>query len=196
MGDTYVKVGGSWQTITTPYVKVGGTWQECTAVYVKTGGAWQEVWAAGGGGSVTVSPRADGDTNVVIDYAPVTCYVGCHFDSDGNEYEVVGDGGAQTNSTVWLDSGSASSVWVEFVRTAGNVTNWDTHTSGTRYNLGSNQRYQMSKSQFITGSSNKSITGYFRMWDAASGGNTLWTGSTVEWRCTATYLSGDMCSIC
>lgn len=150
--------------------------------------------AAGAGSAPTVSPRADGDLNTNVDNFPVTCWVGCDFDSDGNEYELT-PGGAQTNSTVWLDSGSASGVWVEFVRTAG-ATAWDSHASSTRYQLSTNRRFRNSITRSTVGISSKTITGYFRMWDAASGGNILWTGSTVEWRATANYQSLDMCALC
>lgn len=142
--------------------------------------------------SIAVSPRADGDTNLTLVFSPpasgASCEVGCDFDADGDEWENTNTG-AQTNQTVWLDAGSASDVWVEFVRTAGEA-NWDSHTSGTRYNLGSNQRYNMLATQSGIGSTSKTISGYFRMWDAASGGNTLWTGSTVTWTATATVNSG------
>lgn len=150
--------------------------------------------AAAGGGSPTVSPRADGDTNVNADSVAVTCWVGCDFDTDGDEWELTPEG-AQTASTVWLDSGSAGDVWVEFVRTAG-ATNWDSHTSSTRYRLNANVRFRNSQFRAVAGSSTKTITGYFRMWDAASGGNILWTGSTVEWRATATVFAGDKCTLC
>jgi hypothetical protein len=138
----------------------------------------------------TVSPRADGDINVNADSpGPVTCYQGCEFASDGNEYEVLATTGGRTNSTVWLDSGSASDVWVEFVRTAG-ATAWDSHSSSTRYQLNVDRNFNLSITRFPEGSSVKTITGYFRMHDAASGGNVLWTGSTVEWKATATVLGG------
>ena len=156
---------------------------------------WGTIAAAGSDPPPVVSPRADGDTNTNSDNFPVSCTVGCDFDADGNEYETL-VGGQQTAQTVWLDGGSAADVWVEFVRTSGGQTNWDTHTSSTRYNLASNRRFRMTVTQSTPGISNKNITGFFRMWDAASGGSTLWTGSTVEWRCTANYQQLDFCSTC
>lgn len=152
--------------------------------------------AAGAGETPTVSPRADGDANVNSDNFPVTCYVGCDFDIDGDEWEVNANTNAQENSTVWLDSGSASDVWVEFVRTSGTATNWDSHTSSVRYRLDANRRFRASVTRSTPGINNFNITGYFRMWDAASGGSTLWTGSTVEWRATANYQDLDKCSTC
>ena len=189
MGDSYVKTGSSWRQVNTPYVKVSGTWRPCTNVYVKVSGTWREVFT----GSPQVSPRADGDSNLVLDFGTVTCHQGCDFETNGNEYENTPEG-AQTNGTVWLDGGSASEVWVEFVRTAGSQTKWDSHNSSQRYQLNVNQRFGMSVTS-TSGSNQKTLTGYFRMWDAASGGNVLWTGSTVEWSCTATVQTGP-CSTC
>lgn len=191
MGDSYVKTGSSWRTVDTPYVKVGGSWRPCTNVYVKTGGSWREVYAAVT--TPTVSPRADGDSNLLLDFGTVTCHQGCDFETNGNEYENT-NYGTQTNVTTWLDSGNASDVWVEFVRTSGSQTKWDTHNSNQRYQLNVNQRFGMSVT-VSSGTAFKNIWGYFRMWDAASGGNVLWTGSTVEWRCTATVQTGP-CSTC
>lgn len=144
-------------------------------------------------GLPTVSPRADGDTNLLLDVGTVTCWQGCDFDIDGDEWENTNTGG-QTNQTVWLDSGSASQVWVEFVRTSGTQTNWDSHTSAVRYQISTNRRYSMSVT-VSSGSATKDITGFFRMWSSASGGTALWTGSTVLWRCTATVQTGP-CSLC
>jgi len=191
---SHVKIGTTWQEVTQPYVKVGSTWQTCTNVYVKVGTTWQEAWAAGGG-TPTVSPRADGDTNLLADYgSPIDCYVGCDFDIDGDEWENTSTG-TQTNSTVWLDSGSASDVWVEFVRTGGTVSNWDSHTSGVRYQLNVNQRFSLLATSY-SGIVTKNIIGYFRMWPQASGGTALWTGNEYTWQARASVLTGDMCSIC
>jgi len=163
------------------------------SVGMHAGGFTNAAQQGAAGGSVTVSPRADGDFNTLLDSpGPVTCWVGCDFDTDGDEHELTALGG-QTAQTVWLDSGSASDVWVEFVRTAGGL-NWDSHTSGVRYQLNANRRFRNSIT-VSSGSNFKTITGYFRMWDAASGGNILWTGSTVEWRCTATVQTGP-CTLC
>lgn len=185
------RIGAVWKDLT-PSIKVASAWKTPDAVHIRVGGVWKQVWNAIV--TPTVSPRADGDINTNIDDFPVTCWVGCDFDADGNEYELTATGG-QTLQTVWKDSGDAAGAWVEFVRTAG-ATNWDSHTSGVRYNLGTNRRFRNSITRNIPGISTKTITGYFRMWDAASGGNILWTGSTVEWRATANYQQLDVCSTC
>lgn len=158
---------------------------------------WGTIAAAGAGGTASpvVSPRADGDSNLVSDTAPAICYQGCDFDIDGDEWENT-PAGLQTNSTVWLDSGSSSDVWVEFVRTAGTQTKWDFHNSSQRYQINVNQRFSMVVESDLQGDDiTKSITGFFRMWDAASGGNTLWTGSTVTWSCRVVWPTGP-CSSC
>lgn len=188
---THVKVSAAWQEVTTPYVKVGGTWQTVTNIYAKVGGTWQEVF---GNVAPTVSPRADGDTNTILDVLPITCYVGCHFEANGQEYEITAYG-VQNSGTTWLDTGSNSDVWVEFVKTGGNATSWDGFSNSTRYQLSQNRRFQIYAYNNSGGGVTKDIIGYFRMHDAASGGNVLWTGSTVTWRATATELTGP-CSLC
>lgn len=145
-------------------------------------------------GGLSVSPRADGDSNLVIDDAggPATCYQGCHFDADGDEWEVVNFSGAQTNQTVWLDSGNASDVWVSFEYDSGSQTSWSSHTNGVRYNLGTNQRFTFSVTRNFVGTTGRTLTGYFQMWDVASGGTAIWTGNTVSWSATATVQEGGM----
>lgn len=186
------RIGAVWKDLT-PSIKVASAWKTPDAVHIRVGGIWKQVWTALV--TPTVSPRADGDSNLNSDFAPTTCHQGCDFDADGNEYENTPNG-AQTNVTVWKDSGDAAGAWVEFVRTGGTQSNWSGHTSGVRYNLGTNQRFSMSVTAANPGDSNyKDIIGYFRMWDAASGGNILWTGPTVTWSCRATYQTGP-CSLC
>lgn len=189
---THVKVSGTWQEVATPYVKVGGAWQQVDNIYVKQGGTWQTAYS--GAVAPTVSPRADGDTNTILDALPITTYVGCHFESNGNEYEITAYG-VQTAGTTWLDTGSSSDVWVEFVKTGGNASAWDGFSNSTRYQLNVNRRFQLYAYNNTGGGVTKDIEGYFRMHDAASGGNVLWTGSTVIWRATATELTGP-CSLC
>lgn len=38
------KVGGVWETVTTPSVKVAGVWEEVTNGFVKVGGVWEEFY--------------------------------------------------------------------------------------------------------------------------------------------------------
>lgn len=183
--------GTAWKNVTAIQVHDGTGWKTVTSIEVHNGTAWKSAYTSAT--TPTVSPRADGDSNLILDFGTVTCHQGCDFETNGNEYENTANGN-QTNVTTWLDSGNASDVWVEFVRTAGSQTKWDSHNSNQRYQLNVNQRFGMSVT-VSSGSGSKNIWGYFRMWDAASGGNILWTGSTVEWKCTATVQTGP-CSSC
>ena len=133
----------------------------------------------------TISPVGDGQQTSVNGLSG-NCYAGIQFNSNGIEYERdPATGTFNINKGNWLDSGSASDVWVEFVRTAGAAWNDPgppaTLTYGVRYNLGTTREWKMYRVSF----GESTITGYFRFWDAASGGNQITPSSaTSEWSCT------------
>ena len=109
-----------------------------------------------------------------------SCYVGVQINTDGNEYRCTNAGTYNSNQGVWLDQGTASQVWVEFIRTSG-ATSWDTLSNSTRYQLSTTRTFELV--QTATGST--SITGYFKFWDAASGGNLLQQTTTGQtWQAT------------
>ncbi len=181
---TEVKHSGTWRTLTGVEVKHSGSWRTIKTIEVKHGGTWREVYSSG----PTVSPRADGDYNYRYG---LTCWQGCYFYSNGNEYELTSSGSV-TNTTTWLDSGTGSDVWVEFVRTGGSKSKWVSHNNSQRYQLSSNQNFYYTVPAI--GVNIQSLDGYFRMWDAASGGNNIWTGSTVGWDAEAE--GGGGCPLC
>ena len=160
------------------------------ATGIQSGGADLDTKFAGigtVGSSPTVSAQANGDVNSIS--VGSECYVGCRFDNTGQEQEQIAFSGAWgSDLNTWLTAGSAADVWVVFTRTAG-ATNWDTHTSGTRYNLATSRGFSLSST-----SGTRSITGYFRFYDAATGGTLLDTSPTVLW--SATFTAGGMCTIC
>lgn len=177
-----INVSGVWKADPPPSINVSGVWKTADQVSINVAGVWKDMLASG----PTVSPRADGDSNYRYG---ATCYVGCYFYTTGTEYELTNSGGV-TNSTTWLDSGSSSDVWVEFVRTSGSVSAWTGKSNSTRYQISSNQNFYYTCS---VAQAYRTLTGYFRMWDAASGGSTLWTGSTVSWIAEA---EGGGCPLC
>ena len=160
-----VKSGGSWRTITDPEVKYSGAWRAIKTIEVKIAGVWQQVFSV-----LVVSAAANGAVNV---RAGATCYAGVSFNLDGNEKEYL-ETGSQTAAGVWLDSGSSSDVWVERIVTSGS---WNSIDPGAgRHQLSINRNFQIV--QPIVGT--VSVTGYFKFWDAASGGNLLQqTGSAT-----------------
>lgn len=133
----------------------------------------------GSASGLSVSATANGDTNNNFG----TCYVGVQFNSSGVEYERDNNSTAyNVNMGNWLDSGTASEVWVEFIRTSG-AASWDGKSNSTRYNLGTTQSFGLTDA----GGTN-SITGYFRFWDANTGGSTLQTTSSATWSATDTSV--------
>lgn len=98
------------------------------------------------------------------------CWVGVRFNSAGTEHQRNASGTWAGSVGNWLDQGVPGDVWVEFIRTAGE-TKWDNRSSSTRYNLAATLDFSSSDSDI--GSPLFTITGYFRFWDAASGGSLL-----------------------
>lgn len=178
-----INVSGVWKT-PDPSINVSGVWKTPDSASINVSGVWKEVWTSG----PSVSPRADGDYNYRYNS---TCYQGCYFYSNGNEYELTSSG-SLTNTTTWLDSGTGSEVWVEFIRTGGSRSAWASHSNSTRYQLSSNRNFYYTVPAI--GYNVQSLDGYFRMWDAATGGSTLWTGSTVGWDADAESAGG--CPLC
>ena len=150
--------GSSWVTAVAKTYN-GSAWEDQMKFY--DGAAWQELYASG----PVVSATVNGRTNFLLGGS---CYSGARFYTTGVEYEITSTNGSVSMGN-WLDSGAASEVWVEFIRTGGNQTNFVGLTSGVRYQLSSNRSFYVRAllNQF------KSITGYFKFWDAASGGTLL-----------------------
>jgi hypothetical protein len=137
----------------------------------------------------TVSPEALGYTNSAREDItdPVEC--GAQFNISGDEFRCTDNGTYSNNRGAWLDSGSPSKVWVIFNRTAG-LTNWDTLSSGVRYQLNVTRTFTLSRP--TPGSD--TISGQFQMYDAATGGNLLGSGGAGQtWTATQTV---DPCPIC
>lgn len=133
------------------------------------------VTAFGADAGPVLSPQANGDANTRMG----PCYVGIQFNTSGTEYErSPSTGSYNANQGPWLTGGSTGDYWVEFIRTAG-AASFDGMSNSTRYNLGTTRSFGLTDA----GGTN-SITGYFRFWDAASGGSTLATTSTVSWSAT------------
>jgi len=159
MGALEVKYSSSWRTITAPEVKYSGSWRAVKTIEAKIGGAWQEVFSSG----PTVSAAADGDSNIRFNN---TCYAGIQFVSSGDEREYTSTGGTSSVGS-WLDSGSGSEVWVERVVTAGS---WNSIDPGAgRHQLSTTRSFRVIRSSAGV----QSVTGYFKFWDAASGGSLL-----------------------
>jgi hypothetical protein len=179
-GETDVKIGGTWTNIHTMNFKVSGVWQTMLNVKAKVSGVWQTVFTSG----PQVSASANGDTNIRVG---ATCYAGARFVSTGAEQEYTSTGGVTTTGVGgdanWLDSGTGAEVWVNFVRTSGTKTAFDSLGS-SRYQLSSSRGYYITR----TSAGIHNITGYFQFWDAATGGNLLQQTSSATW--TAEYETG------
>lgn len=163
----------------------GAAWVDHETKYW-TGSAWETLEAASG---PIVSARADGRSNSNLNPPNTSCRVGCQFSTNGLEYELTSTGGL-TNSTTWLDSGSNADVWVEFIRTGGTKTAWDSLANNTRYNLGTTRTFYLDDFQ---AGSESTIIGYFRFWDAASGGNQLQQTGSATWYAWNEFQSCPLC---
>lgn len=129
----------------------------------------------------TISPSAPGQQTVVQYTRDGGCYAGIRFASDGTEYIRDASTGGWTANGTWLDSGSASDVWVEYVNTGGSSNFNQSNPGAGRHNLGTTRDWM----EIRTSYGESTTTGYFRFWDAATGGSQLTNSptSTVEWSC-------------
>lgn len=179
-----VNIGGVWKNVSGVQVNVAGVWKTVTDVPINVAGAWKTGLLQV---DPTVSIRSDGRYNSRLD---ATCYSGVRFDTSGLEYEY-GSTGSPTNSSTWLTAGNASDVWIMWTRTGG-ISDWNSLGAGfnnVRRNVTANLAYRLLRN---TVGSN-AITGYFRAYDAATGGNLLDTSPTSTY--TAEY-DHDVCPLC
>jgi hypothetical protein len=160
-----INVAGTWKDSPGIDINVAGVWKVATPS-INVAGVWKDV------GGLSISPVANGDYNF---RSSGTVYGGVRWDNNGTEYEYTNTGGISSQGP-WLDSGTAAEVWVQFVRTAG-LANWDVHPGTGRYNLATDRMYYITRSS----SGSESISGYFRFYDAASGGTLLAQTSTATW---------------
>ena len=158
-----VKSGGIWRTITAPKVKFSGAWRAIRTIEVKSGGVWRTVFLIG---PPVVSAAADGDFNLRVNNP---CYAGVQFQTSGLEKEYTNTGGLGPGGGdgIWLDSGLSSDVWVERIVTAGS---WNDIDPGAgRHNLATTRSFRILRTPVGI----RTVTGFFKFWDAASGGNLL-----------------------
>ena len=139
----------------------------------------------------TVSALANGDSNSVTDFINSECSVGVKFDTDGEEYEYNPNGTFTSTVGTWLDSGSASDVWVSFTRTSGSRTVFIGKTDATRYQISTDQAFRIEDAD--NGAGGQNILGVFKFYDAATGGNLLQTTSSANWFCNLTEQSCPLC---
>lgn len=144
------------------------------------------VLAHGGGETPVVNLTANGRVNSVQD--PSDCWSGARFVSDGTEDEY-NSGGGLVDIGTWLTSGPASGAWIEFVRTSGDAGWSNSGNVSVRNQMSSTRVFRHFQS--IVGVD--TITGYFRAWDAASGGNILDTGPTATWSATVNFNPCPTC---
>lgn len=137
--------------------------------------------------SLAVNFQSNGRVNYLLDAA---CYAGVRYYTTGVEYEITSTNGSSSQGN-WLTSGSASGVWILHVKTSGNVTSFTGKTNNVRYQINVNQSWRVAA---ITGGSFKTITGYFRAYDAASGGNLLDQSPTDTY--SAENDGGGGCPLC
>ena len=173
----HTRVSASWKEVTELHTRVGGTWKVVQKGYVRVSEVWKQFYTAV---ALAVSANVNGDTNTNFG----TCYVGVQLTSGGVEYERNASSGLYNVSQGgYMVAGDPSEVWVEFVRTGGTEAAWPGFSNSTRYNLGTTRGFG-----FDSSGSSASIIGYFRFWDASSGGNILQLGSTVTWEAIDTSV--------
>lgn len=182
-----VKSGGTWRTITAPEVKSGGVWRTIKSIEVKSGGVWRSVYASG----PSVSPNGAGDYNSRYNN---WCYAGLQWNANGTEYVYTATGGT-TSRGVWLDSGLNSEVWVEWTRTGGTLGDWDSlgaGNNGVRLQCSTTRSFRLVDSQGV-GNASETIIGKWEMWDAASGGNLLWSNTNNTYEAWYEYEACPLC---
>jgi len=179
---TDINVAGVWKD-SIPSINVAGVWKTCDQVEVNVAGVWKDTLSSG----PSVSPSGNGDSN--YRYGS-TCYAGVQFNANGTEYEYTASGSASSNQGAWLDSGLNSQVWVLWTRTGGTLSSWNSLNPGTvRRQLSTTRSYRINR----TTNGTNTISGYFRMYDAASSGNLLWTGPTATWSADADIEGCPLC---
>lgn len=152
-------------------------------------GPYGTISASGIQSGPQVSALANGDYNSA---ASGTIYVGVKFDTDGEEYERTAGGGYGSSVGTWLDSGTSSQVWVEYINASGTPGSFTGKTVNTRYQISVDQEFYLTANQFLQF---RTCTCQFRFWDAASGGNTLQTTSSASWQAEYTG-GGGPCPLC
>ena len=119
------------------------------------------------------------DLNDRTDIISSDCYVGIQFNTDGEEYQSDLNGSyATTTVGTWLDQGTSSQVWVEFLRTGGTQAAWDNKSNSTRYNIASSVDFYIRDTNINDVA--ETIIGSFRFHDAATGGNILQTTTASQ----------------
>jgi hypothetical protein len=173
-----INVAGTWKT-SAPKINVAGTWKTPT-VKINVAGTWK----ASGGPSVSID--VNGRTNVREN---ANCFSGALFYTTGVNYEYTATGGT-SNVGNWLDAGSASDVWIQWVRTGGTLGSWNSINPGTgRVQVTVNRNYRIVRASTGT----DTIQGYFRAYDAATGGNLLDTGATGTYSAQRTFNGCPTC---
>lgn len=184
-----INVAGVWKS-PTPSINVAGVWKTPDNVNINVAGTWKEVWS--NGPTVTLSP-INGSTNSRPDNY---CYAGQFFGTDGYSEEYNSSGSASLASFQWLTAGTNSQVWVMWTRTGGTLSDWDSLGGGNnnvRLQMSTNRPYRIVDTVSSTIGGAETITGYFRMYDAASGGNLLATSATVTYSARRWH---DACPTC
>jgi len=146
----------------------GSSWEDQMKFY--DGSAWQALYP-----ELAVSAAADGDSNT---RELAICFAGVQFHLNGLEYEYTNVGGT-TSAGRWLDAGTAAEVWVERIVTAGS---WNSIDPGAgRHQLSTTRSFRCK----MASAGSFTVTGYFKFWDAASGGNLLQQTASASY--TAIY---------
>lgn len=141
--------------------------------------------------SFPIGPRveiqADGRSN--YRYGSI-CYTGERFYTTGIEYETTATNGTFSKGD-WLFLGSSSDYYIEYTRTSGYTGGFNStsKTSGTRYQISSNQIFTMSALNLL-----RSLTVTWEIWDTASGGTALDTVTGVVY--VAESETGGGCPLC
>ena len=139
-----------------------------------------------------VSARAIGYSNAEPT-PPGSVTVGLKFDTDGEEYEYNPSGTFGATVGTWLDQGTSAQVWVEFIRSGGTQSKWDNRNNSQRYQISVDINFLVIDTIASVAGGAETITGLFKFWDAASGGNTLQTTFTHTW---SARLISDPCPLC
>lgn len=175
-----IRVGGVWKE-STPWEKIGGVWEQMVDAPIKTGGAWKTGLLQSG---PSVDFKTTGRANSRIGFA---CWSGARFYTSGVEYEVTPSNGSYSVGN-WLTDGDAADVWIQHTQTSGQSA-FDGRLNNTRYQVTANQTWYVYRSSVGT----DTISGYFRAYDAASGGTLLDTSPTISFSAEYEFSGCPLC---
>jgi hypothetical protein len=176
---TKINVAGVWKS-PTPKINVAGTWK-APSIKINVAGTWKSVYSP-----LAVNIAVNGRFNTRLNN---TCYAGAYFTSSNFQYEYTATAGGSSLGN-YVTTGSTSDVWLQWTRTGGTLSDWNSLDAGDgRVNAGTSRYWRLYRSSIGV----NTIIGYWKAYDAASGGTLLDTGASGTYSATYEFESCPTC---